>query len=255
MTLRHAAALACNAVGNHRALLLGILIFTASCSVSCATLNGGTARTPAILVNNFGRSMSGYALDPSGRITSTGTLSYSMAEVDEATDAKVDSTGNIYVSNSSILNEHDKNSILIFPAGSTGKATPIATIAGNATRLSGVINAIAVDAGGNIFAGNVAQGSAPPSTLCVPSQNAEANDASVTAYPSGSSGDVKPIAVISGPCTGIRALLSLAVDSKGNLYVANGNSIVVFPPHSSGNVKPNAVIAGPSTGLTGVVMR
>lgn len=199
--------------------------------------------------------MSGYALDPSGRITSTGTLSYSMAEVDEATDAKVDSTGNIYVSNSSILNEHDKNSILIFPAGSTGKATPIATIAGNATRLSGVINAIAVDAGGNIFAGNVAQGSAPPSTLCVPSQNAEANDASVTAYPSGSSGDVKPIAVISGPCTGIRALLSLAVDSKGNLYVANGNSIVVFPPHSSGNVKPNAVIAGPSTGLTGVVMR
>ena len=108
MTLGHAAPLASNTAEKRRALLLGVLILTASCSVSCATLSGSPARTPAILVKNFGRSMSGYALDPSGRVTSTGTLSYSMAEVDDATDAKVDSTAKIYVANSSILNEQIK---------------------------------------------------------------------------------------------------------------------------------------------------
>jgi hypothetical protein len=238
-------------------LLLGILIFATGSIFSCATANGEPGRTPAILVNNFGRSTTGYVLDASGRITSTGTLGYSTAEAEVPTDA-VASNGKIYVANQPDLNEHDKNSIVIFSAGSTGKATPIARIQGNATGLSGYIAAIAVDAGGNIFAGHLGHdelGSSPkpPSTLCVPGQTAGANDASITAYPSGSSGNVKPIAMISGPCTRIQSPLSLAIDSKGNFYVANGSSeIVVFPPRSNGNIKPIAVIAGPSTGLTEV---
>jgi hypothetical protein len=233
------------------ALLLGILTLATCCLASCGTVNAGSARAPVILVNNFGRSTSGYVIDAGGRIAPTGTLKFPMAEVDVATDAKADSTGNIYVANWSSVDERN-DSIVIFSAGSSGKATPIATIAGKATGLNRHITAIAIDASGNIFAGNVGHGRTPPSTLCVPGQSAEANDASVTAYQSGSSGDVKPIAAISGPCTGIQAPLSLAVDSKENLYVANGKGIVVFPPHSNGNIEPSAVIAGPRTGLTGV---
>ncbi len=183
-----------------------------------------------------------------------------MAEEDEtATDAKVDSTGNIYVANSSILNEHDKNNIVIFSAGSAGKAKPISTIAGDATELNGYIAAVAMDKGGNIFAGHLGHDESgysptPSHTPCVPGEPAGAYDAAITAYPGGTSGNVKPVAVIGGPCTRIKSPLSLAVDSKGNLYVANGGSeIVVFPPHRSGNVKPSAVIVGPSTGLTGAV--
>jgi len=196
--------------------------------------------------------MTGYALDASGRIAPTGTLKYSMAEIDVAMDAKVDSFGNIYVANWSSVSNGRDDSIVIFPAGSSGRATPIATIAGNATGLKNYIAAISVDSGGNVFAANIDRSASRSPNVCVPGADAKAGDPSVTAYPAGSGGNVKPIAVIAGPCTGIQAPISLAVGSNGNLFVANSGSreIVVFPAASSGNVKPSAVIAGPRTGLT-----
>src|ERR1700734_3391115 len=69
--------------------------------------------------------------------------------------------------------------------------------------------------------------------------------AGVNVYASDSTGNAKPIAVISGPNTGIDKLEGIAVDSKGSIYVTNNAgsaSILVFPAGSSGDVRPTAVI-------------
>jgi hypothetical protein len=94
---------------------------------------------------------------------------------------------------------------------------------------------------------------------------------SITIYPAGSSGDVAPIAVISGSRTDLQLPQGIAIDSDGKIYVANdGNledpapdadrydqrpradpadSITVYAPGSSGDVAPIARINGPLTGL------
>ncbi len=235
-------------------LLLAILISAPTGVMSCAILNAEPARPPAIFVNNFGRSMTGYALGAGGRIRPTGTLSYSMGDVGVAVDAKVDSAGNIYVVNFSAITNGRENSVVVFPPLGSGKGKPIAKILGKATGLKDYISAIAVDSDGTFFAANWQRlGQQPPET-CGPHAKAEASRGSITAYAAGSDGNVKPIAVIAGPWTGIQDPISIAVDSKGNLFVANGGNrgIVVFPPRSSGNVPPSVVIAGPRTGLAHV---
>jgi hypothetical protein len=94
---------------------------------------------------------------------------------------------------------------------------------------------------------------------------------SITIYPADSIGDVAPIAVISGSNTDLQLPQGIAVDTDGNIYVANdGNledvaedasryddrpradpadSITVYAPGSNGNVAPIARINGPLTGL------
>ena len=72
----------------------------------------------------------------------------------------------------------------------------------------------------------------------------------------GSTGNVKPTAVISGPNTGIENLEGIAVDSKGSIYVTNNAgsaSILVFPAGSSGDVRPTAVIGSSKTNSVGAL--
>jgi hypothetical protein len=69
---------------------------------------------------------------------------------------------------------------------------------------------------------------------------------SVTIYAAGSNGNVAPTATISGPLTQLKQPSGVAVDSIGNIYVANDvsadgkhlDSITVYPPGSNGNVAP-----------------
>jgi streptogramin lyase len=74
---------------------------------------------------------------------------------------------------------------------------------------------------------------------------------SVAAYglPLGNNPNVPP----SGTFTSSQLLTSvgIAVDSKGNVYVANqaGNSIAVYPTGSNGNATPSRVISGAATTL------
>jgi hypothetical protein len=60
-----------------------------------------------------------------------------------------------------------------------------------------------------------------------------------------------PIRVISGTSTGLDVPIAVALDSSGNIYVANsqGNSVTVYGPNANGNQPPIRVISGSSTGI------
>ena len=70
---------------------------------------------------------------------------------------------------------------------------------------------------------------------------------SVTAYPTGASGNVAPIS----PGTALCWPTGVAVDSKGNIYVANfiNSTVTVYPAGSNGNIAPSSTIGGSNTGL------
>lgn len=89
----------------------------------------------------------------------------------------------------------------------------------------------------------------PPATFTWLTPNAD----SITEYAAQSSGNVSPIATISGSATGLNEPVGLAVDSQGNIYASNFNypnfSVTVYSAGSNGNVAPAATIAGPATSL------
>jgi sugar lactone lactonase YvrE len=74
----------------------------------------------------------------------------------------------------------------------------------------------------------------------------------VTVYAAGATGNVAPIATISGANTGLQAPTGIAVDAAGNIYVGdeNTNVVSVFAPGANGNVAPIRTIAGAATGLS-----
>jgi|ERR1700683_1137787 hypothetical protein len=161
--------------------------------------------------------------------------------LDDPLGVALDLAGNIYVGNMS-GGANYTGAIDVFQAGAHGTATPIAKINGPDTGLY-TVKSIAVDSKGNIYATRQAylyDRSAP----------------GVNVYPAGSTGDVKPTAVISGPNTGIDNLEGIAVDSKGSIYVTNNagsGSILVFPAGSSGNVRPTAVIGASKINAVGAL--
>jgi hypothetical protein len=164
----------------------------------------------------------------------------------------LDAHQNIYVAdeagNASTRDQgQNRGRILIFRAGSSGSVTPLATIAGAHTQLSFPL-AIALDSNSNIYVVN-------DFTAGVIATGQYANP-SITVYSAGSTGDVAPIATIAGShaSSGYEIADAIAVDSRGNVYVAGfdgdiGNNISVFPPGSNGNVSPRATIVGLDTGL------
>ena len=73
------------------------------------------------------------------------------------------------------------------------------------------------------------------------------NPSYVTEFAAGAIGDVPPIATISGSNTLLQSPNSVAIDSSGDIYVADTNYINIYPPNSNGNVAPSAQILVPGT--------
>ncbi len=126
----------------------------------------------------------------------------------------IDASGNIYVTNSVIFGSFElgpdcggASYVTIYAAGSNGDAAPIAVIGGSNAGLGWPLG-IAVDSGGKIYVANISY----------PNEN---SGSSVLVYSPGSNGNVAPIATISGSNTGLTFPRGVAVDSSGNIYVAD----------------------------------
>ena len=166
------------------------------------------------------------------------------------TGVALDASKNVWVTNSGD-DGNPSYSIAEYPAaaiseGGNIQSAPSAVIAGSATLLD-IPRGIAFDTNGNIYVVNDG------------SNNGDAD--SVTVYASGSTGNVAPSLVITGPNTGLNLPLGIAVDSAGKIYVANNdnNTVTVYAAGLSGtvNATPIQTIRGFSTGLaepTGVAL-
>jgi hypothetical protein len=68
----------------------------------------------------------------------------------------------------------------------------------------------------------------------------------------GASGNVAPVATLTGSKTGLANPFGVVVDAAGRVAVMNGggaNTVTEYAPGASGNVAPIATIAGSNTGL------
>ncbi len=146
----------------------------------------------------------------------------------------VDSSRNIYVDDSYAC------SVFVYPAGSSGDVVPSsATISTTVTTGLSSPQGIAVDSSGKIYAADC------------PACYGERGAPSVFVYPAGSNGNLAPTDTITGSKTGLEYPAGIALDSSGNIYVADEDaaSVFVYSAGSTGNVAPTATISGPDTGL------
>ncbi len=80
--------------------------------------------------------------------------------------------------------------------------------------------------------------------IVVPQQFGQA----ILTFRGGASGEEKPIRVIQGSLTQLKAPDRLAVDPvHDEIFVPNGDSVLVFPREGQGNIAPIRVLRGPDT--------
>lgn len=171
-----------------------------------------------------------YAAGSTGNVAPSATIAGSNTLLNEPLGLAVDPTGNIYVANLG-----GGYSVTVYPHGSTGNVAPSQAISGSNTGLEQPIG-VAADSSGNIYVAN--------STIST-------SNSRVTVYSAGSTGNVAPLATISGSNTGLNGPWGIALDSSRNIYVtsSNSNAITVYPAGSNANATPSATISGSNTGL------
>ncbi|MGA8100488.1 MAG: hypothetical protein WB810_17685 [Candidatus Cybelea sp.] len=167
---------------------------------------------------------------PSGIIAGSNTGLYNNLAV------ALDGSGNIYATN--YISSASRNSITVYAAGSTGNVSPMRTIKGGLTKLTGP-EGLALDSNSNVYVANFPR--------------------SVTVYASGANGNVAPIQLIKGSATKLKYTSGVAVDSSSNIYASNGagyggvsrSFVTVYASGANGNVPYIQRIKGTKTGLGG----
>jgi hypothetical protein len=151
----------------------------------------------------------------------------------------LDSGGKIYVTNafgydgktvdSTRAFLHWK-SVTVYPADANGDIAPIATIRGAQTGLT--------DAKGLVVS--------PDGKICVVTSE---EPGVIAIFLANSNGNVKPIATITdaGTDTKLDDPTGVALDSTGQIYVANNSAVNVYPSGTNRNVPPLFTIAGEKT--------
>ena len=207
-----------------------------------------------IYVANFDtNTVTVYAASANGNVPPIAVIGGPNSRLANPSGIALDASGKIYVVN---REEYRNGSITVYPplATSTGilNEAPIATVAGSKTLLDNPTG-IALDSQGKMYVAN---------DLHVPVKQDKSFDRGrLTVYPAGSSGNIAPIATISGAKTGLALPLGITLDSDDNIYVANQytansssdlkyyGSITIYPAGSKGDARPIAIIAGDNTRL------
>ena len=190
------------------------------------TLTVNPTPAAAVWVSDGGDNLlHAFALTASGNAAPSVTLGGSQTQLDGVGGLVLDTTGELYASNT------DTPSVTVYASGASGDAAPVRTIEGAAT---GLVNpaGITLDPSGRLYVAN------PPA-------------GTVTVYPAGAYGDQAPVQTIGGSNTGLRDPLAVTIDAAGHIWVADyaNNSLSEFAADANGNVAPLATISGPSTGL------
>ena len=192
-----------------------------------------------------------YAANANGNVPPIAVIGGSNARLVNPTAIALDVSEKIYVLNEGAY-YGGSCGINVYPAleTSTGilSQAPLATIAGPRTLLTDPTG-IAVNSDGKIYVANELGGPVV--------RKGRADRGMLTIYAAGSSGNVAPIATISGSATGLAFPGGITLDSSSNIYVANFYtadstslpSITIYAAGSSGNAPPIATIAGDQTGL------
>lgn len=214
---------------------------------ACAGGGGSGAVTPNTLsaANTIGNAASAdrfYLANPNDSAHSIAIFSESASGVaspigtidtpNAAGTVTLDPAGNIFAS-------FGGNSIVEYPAGSSGAATPVRRISGPATHINLTYHHdFDVSANGTIAA--VQQ---TITTVCPAPEELDI-------YASTANGNAAPVRTITGPNTKL-AQGWPAIAPDGTVYVALSatNQILVFGPTANGNVAPSRIIQGSATGL------
>lgn len=90
-------------------------------------------------------------------------------------------------------------------------------------------------------------GNLPVTALRPPGIYVTNQNNSITVFSLDASGNAKPQRTISGPSTGLSLPIGIAMDSKGDLYVANrtGSSVTVYAGDASGDAAPKRILIDP----------
>ena len=205
------------------------------------------------VTNSATNTVTVYAASTNGNVPPIAVIGGSKTRLANPAGLALDASGKIYVLNRA---EYPKGSITVYPPLGTGTGilneAPIAAIAGSKTLLD-YPTGIALDPRENIYVANEFGGPVAP--------HDSFDRGRITVYPTGSSGNIAPIATIRGAATGLAYPVAIALDSGGNIYVANeytanassglgwDASITAYPAGSKGNAPPIATIAGDDTDL------
>ena len=171
------------------------------------------------VADDFAASVYVYPAGTNGNAVPTAVISGGKTGMNSPYGIALDSSDNIYVADYGSVSRGGAiaASVFVFPpvGSSTGvlNESPSATISGMDTKLFNPFG-IALDSSRNIYVAD--------------DGNSGVTLASVFVFSAGSNGDVAPLATISGDSTGLNGPCGVALDSSGNIYVADFSAVSLF---------------------------
>lgn len=183
-----------------------------------------------------------YAAGATGNVAPTQTISGPNTRLNDPLGIALDPVnGDVYVESEGCGSPYFY-CIEIFASGANGNIAPIGIIRGKKTELSNSTG-VSLDATGNLYVANYAG-------------VGYKDRGTVTVYAARSVGNVAPMQSISGSNTGLYQPETVALGTRGNIYVPNGSggpsnagSVTVYDPGANGNAAPIRTVEGTRTKL------
>lgn len=241
LTLTSVSSSASTVNVKYNGLPLAKAIFSASASgVPASSVHPATLKPAQLVFVGSGASRSSgqppfvfvFPSTANGNVAPLRSMSWSGEDGLAPIEIAVDSNCTLYATRDTTVGSFEIDK---FPTTASGTATPSAALGGNLTHLSNNccnVPHVAVDSTGKIYVAN-----ALPTNTPSPSPEVEV-------FAAGASGNVAPVATISGSNTGLSNPWAVAIDASGKIYVLDRNapSVLVFAAGANGNVSPVATI-------------